>query len=243
MIRILLYLVALLAIAAGLDWLADRPGTIVVDWQGYVAETSVFRAFIMLLLLIGGALVAWSAARWLWSSPARVGRVLNRRREKRGLEALSSGIIAIGAGDRTLAARYAGQARKALPHEPLTHLLRAQTAQLAGDRATSRRIFEAMLASPDTEQLGLRGLFLEAQAEREQEAARQFAERALKLNPKLDWPIEALFDLQCRAGDWQGALDTLAVGRRQGSIDKTIANRRRDTAGRTAPPPASRAWD
>jgi HemY protein len=227
MIRILLYLVALLAIAAGLDWLADRPGIIVVDWQGYVAETSVFRAFIMLLLLIGAALVAWSAARWLWSSPARVGRVLNRRREKRGLEALSSGIIAIGAGDRTLAARYAGQARKALPHEPLTHLLRAQTAQLAGDRATSRRIFEAMLASPDTEQLGLRGLFLEAQREREQEAARQFAERALKLNPKLDWPIEALFDLQCRAGDWQGALDTLAVGRRQGSIDKTIANRRR----------------
>jgi HemY protein len=227
MIRILLYLVALLAIAAGLDWLADRPGTIVVDWQGYIAETSVFRAFIMLLLLIGTALVAWSAARWLWSSPARVGRVLNRRREKRGLEALSSGIIAIGAGDRALAARYAGQARKALPHEPLTHLLRAQTAQLAGDRATSRRIFEAMLASPDTEQLGLRGLFLEAQREREQEAARQFAERALKLNPKLDWPIEALFDLQCRAGDWQGALDTLAVGRRQGSIDKTIANRRR----------------
>jgi len=227
MTRIILYLLGLLAIAAGLDWLADRPGTIVVDWQGYIAETSVFRAFILLLLLIGAALFTWSALRWLWSSPARVGRVFNRRREKRGLDALSSGIIAIGAGDRALAARYAGQARKALPHEPLTHLLRAQSAQLAGDRATSRRIFEAMLASPDTEQLGLRGLFLEAQREREQEAARQFAERALKLNPKLDWPIEALFDLQCRVGDWPGALDTLAVGRRQGTIDKTIANRRR----------------
>jgi HemY protein len=84
-----------------------------------------------------------------------------------------------------------------------------------------------MLASPDTEQLGLRGLFLEARREGEQEAARQFAERALKLNAKLDWPIEALFDLQCRAGDWQGALDTLAIGRRQSSIDKTVANRRR----------------
>ena len=84
-----------------------------------------------------------------------------------------------------------------------------------------------MLASPDTEQLGLRGLFLEAQREGEQEAARQFAERALKLNPKLDWPVEALFDLQCRAGDWQGALDTLAIARRSGLIDKTVANRRR----------------
>jgi HemY protein len=227
MIRIVLFLLAVLALAAGLDWLADRPGTIVVDWQGYVAETSVFRAFILLLAMVGVMLLAWSALRWLWWSPATVGRILNRRREKRGLDALSSGIIAIGAGDRALAARYAGQARKALPHEPLTHLLRAQTAQLAGDRATSRRIFEAMLASPDTEQLGLRGLFLEARREGEQEAARQFAERALKLNAKLDWPIEALFDLQCRAGDWQGALDTLAIGRRQSSIDKTVANRRR----------------
>jgi HemY protein len=227
MTRIILYLIAILTIAAGLDWLADRPGTIVVEWQGYVAETSVFRAFVMLMLLIGAALLAWSALRWLWSSPATVGRFLNRRREQRGLDALSSGMIAIGAGDRSLAARYAGQARKALPNEPLTHLLRAQTAQLTGDRATSRRIFEAMLASPDTEQLGLRGLFLEAQREGEQEACRQFAERALKLNPKLDWPIEALFDLQCRAGDWQGALDTLAIGRRQNTVDKTIANRRR----------------
>ena len=155
-------------------------------------------------------MVVWSALRALWSSPAAVGRLLNRRRQKRGLDALSSGIIAIGAGDGSLAIRYAGQARKALPNEPLTHLLRAQTAQLTGDRATSRRIFEAMLASPDTEQLGLRGLFLEAQREGEREAARQFAERALKLNPKLGWPVEALFDLQCRAEDWQGALDTLA---------------------------------
>src|SRR6185295_3999558 len=147
--------------------------------------------------------------------------------QARGLDALSSGMIAIGAGDASLALRHAGQARKALPNEPLTHLLRAQTAQLIGDRTTSRRIFEAMLGSRDTEQLGLRGLFLEAQREGETEAARQFAERALALNPKLSWPVEALFDLQCHAGDWQAALDTLAIGRRIGLIDKTVAKRRR----------------
>src|SRR6185312_6775174 len=106
---------------------------------------------------------------------------------------------------------YAAQARKALPHEPLTHLLRAQAAQIGGDRATARRIFEAMLAAPETEQLGLRGLFLEAEREGEHEAARQFAERALQRNAKLGWPVEALFDLQCRAQDWQGALGTLDI--------------------------------
>jgi HemY protein len=227
MTRLVVFLVGILGVAAGLHWLADRPGTIVVEWQGYVAETSVFRAFVILMLAMGVALLVVSALRSLWSSPAAVGRFLNRRRHERGLDALSGGMIAIGAGDGSLALRHAGQARKALPNEPLTHLLRAQTAQLIGDRATSRRIFEAMLSSPDTEQLGLRGLFLEAQREGEREAARQFAERALKLNPKLGWPVEALFDLQCRAEDWQGALDTLAVGQRHNLIDKAVANRRR----------------
>jgi HemY protein len=227
MIRLLLFLLAILLLAVGLHWLADRPGTIVVEWQGYVAETSVFRAFVLLAVATGAVIVAWSALRQIWASPAIVGRYLYRRRQKRGLDALSSGIIAIGAGDRALATRYAHQARKALPNEPLTHLLRAQTAQLTGDRGTARRIYDAMLASPDTEQLGLRGLFLEAQREGEEVAARQFAERAVRLNPKLGWPVEALFELQCKAGDWHGALDTLAVGRRHGQIDKAIANRRR----------------
>jgi HemY protein len=227
MMRLIAFLLVVLAIAVGLHWLADRPGTIVVEWQGVIAETTVFRAFVILALLIGLLAVCWSLLRHIWSSPAYVGRILQRRRQKRGLDALSSGIIAIGAGDSALASRYAGQARKALPNEPLTHLLRAQTAQLTGDRTTSRRIFEAMLASRDTEQLGLRGLFLEAQREGESEAARQFAQRALVLNPKLGWPVEALFDLQCHAGDWQGALDTLAIGRRNGLVDKTVAKRRR----------------
>ena len=127
-----------------------------------------------------------------------VGTVLAKRRQKLGLDALSSGMIALGAGDRAAAMRAAIQARKSLPNEPLTHLLRAQAAQLAGDRTTARRIFEAMLASPDTEQLGLRGLFLEAQREGEIDAARHFAERAVALNPKLAWAIDALFDLQCQ---------------------------------------------
>ncbi|KAB2916749.1 MAG: heme biosynthesis protein HemY [Hyphomicrobiaceae bacterium] len=227
MTRLIVFLLGVVAIAAGLHWLADRPGTIVIEWQDYVAETTVFRAFVILAVVFGAALAVWSLLRQIWASPAAIGRLLQRRRQKRGLDALSSGIIAIGAGDRTLALRYAGQARKALPNEPLTHLLRAQAAHLTGDRATSRRIFEAMLASRDTEQLGLRGLFLEAQREGAQEAARQFAERAMALNPKLGWPVEALFDIQCKAGDWQGALDTLAVGRRHSLIDKATASRRR----------------
>lgn len=227
MIRLILYLVGVGLLATGLAWLADRPGQMLLTWQGYEIETTVFRAVVIFAILIGIAVFLWSLLRQLWNSPAAVGRMVNRRRQERGLEALSSGMIAIGAGDRSQAMRHAIQARKALPNEPLTHLLRAQAAQLSGDRTTARRIFEAMLGSKETEQLGLRGLFLEAEREGEHEAARQFADRALRLNPQLGWPIDALFELQCRASDWTGALDTLAAGKRNGHFERTIADRRR----------------
>ncbi len=227
MIRVVLYLVGVAALATGLSWLADRPGSLVINWEGYEVETSVFRAIVLLALLLATALFAWSLLRHVWTSPAMLGNYFTRRRQERGLDALSSGMIAIGAGDRSLATKFAVQARKSLPNEPLTHLLRAQAAQLSGDRATSRRIFEAMLGQPDTEQLGLRGLFLEAEREGEAEAAQQFAERAMRLNPRLGWPVEALFSLQCREGRWDEAMDTLATAKKHGHFDKAVADRRR----------------
>ncbi|HWK39483.1 MAG TPA: heme biosynthesis HemY N-terminal domain-containing protein [Hyphomicrobium sp.] len=227
MLRLIAFLIGIALLAAGLAWLADRPGELVLEWQGYRAETSVFRATVLLVALVALALFVWSILRNLWHSPAAVGNVLSKRRQKMGIDALSSGMIALGAGDKSAAMRAAVQARKSLPNEPLTHLLRAQAAQLTGDRTTARRIFEAMLASPDTEQLGLRGLFLEAQRENEREAARHFAERAVALNPKLAWAVDALFDIQCRDGDWAGALETAAIARKNGHIDRTQADRRR----------------
>lgn len=227
MMRLVLFLLGVLALAVGLSWLADQPGMLQITWHDYKISTSVFRAVVIFAVLLGFAIVAWSVVHQIWSSPAAVSHFLTRRRQRRGLDALSSGMIAIGAGDRAMATRYALQARKSLPNEPLTHLLRAQAAQLAGDKPTARRIFEAMLASPDTEQLGLRGLFLEAGREGEDEVQRQFAERALRLNPKLSWPVEALFALQCKAGNWAEALETLAIARRQHHVDKPLADRRR----------------
>ena len=147
MLRLVAYLIPVACVAWALSWLADRPGSLVINWQGREIETSVFHAVVILALLIGLSILAWSAVTQLWRSPAMLGAIFNRRRQVRGLDALSSGMIAIGAGDRALAARHAVQARKSLPNEPLTHLLRAQAAQLAGDRTTARRIFASSPAA------------------------------------------------------------------------------------------------
>jgi len=140
---------------------------------------------------------------------------------------LSRGLVAIGVGDRLLAQKYAGIARRTLPNEPLTALLKAQAAQLKGDANASRRAFEAMLDRPETELLGLRGLFLEAGRRGDGEAARAFVEQAVRRDPQLGWSVNALFDMQARAGDWAGALTTLEIARKQGHVDIATAQRRR----------------
>jgi HemY protein len=227
MIRILLFTLGVVAVAAGLAWLADRPGTISIEWLGYQIETSAFvgtlavGALVMLLILL------WGLTRYLFTRPAAVAAYVRERRRQQGYEALSRGLLAIGVGDRAQAQRYAGIAGRNLPREPLTALLRAQAAQLKGDRGAARRAFQAMLDQPETELLGLRGLFLEARRSNDTEAARALAEQAVKRDPRLAWGVTALFDLQARAGDYEGALDTLAIARTNGHVEPEVALRRR----------------
>ena len=227
MIRVLFFILCVVAAALGLAWFADRPGTITVEWLGYQIETSALVGALAIVALVVILVLLWAVLRYLLTRPAAIAAYTRERRKQQGLDALSRGLLAIGVGDRALAQRYAGIARRNLPNEPLTALLRAQAAQLKGDRAAARRAFEVMLDEPATELLGVRGLFLEAKRSNDLDAARALAERAVKRDPKLAWGVNALFDLQAREGDWDGALNTLAIARQNGDLDRNVAARRR----------------
>ena len=227
MIRVLIFTLCVVAAAAGLAWFADRPGTVTVQWLGYQVETSAFVGTIAVGALVIALIAIWAFLRYLFTRPAAITAHVHERRRRHGYDALSRGLLAIGVGDRTQAQRYAGIAGRNLPRDPLTALLRAQAAQLKGDKAAARRAFEAMLDRPETELLGLRGLFLEAKRGDDSEGARTFAEQAVKRDPKLAWGVNALFDLQARAADFDSALDTLAIARDNGHVNPNIALRRR----------------
>ncbi len=227
MLQMALFFVFVLLIAFGFSWLSDQPGSILINFSGYERLFTPVEFVITFLVIFGTLFGFWMLMQRVVNIPAVIASFFKKRREKRGLAALSAGLIAVGIGDRSASNRYASQARKSLPNEPLTALLRAQSAQMIGDRATARRIYEAMLGAPDTELLGLRGLFLEAQHENEDEAAFQFAEQAVALNPKLQWSVIALFQFQCKKGDWAGALKTLEIAKHNKHFERSVANRRR----------------
>jgi HemY protein len=209
MIRVVLFLISLALIALGFAWLADRPGEVAVTWLGYRIETSVMVAGLAVGMLVLAILLLWSIIRGVLRSPEQVSLFFRHRRAVKGYLALSRGLIAIGAGDLRLARRSADEAARLAPGDPLTLLLTAQSAQMAGDRAAAESAFREMIKRDETKLLGLRGLYIEAQRREDMHAARLAAEEAAKVAPSLAWAGQAVLDDRCAAGDWQGALAAL----------------------------------
>jgi HemY protein len=227
MIRIVLYFLMVAAAAWGLSWIADRPGSLTVEWLGYDIQTSVFIAAVVLILSFAIlALLIWLGI-LTWTAPKRFASHLKRRSERIGQEAVRRGIFAAGAGDKLAALKAGAIAKKHVPEEPLALLLEAQSAQLNDDAIASRQAFERMLEKPEMAELGLRGLFVEAKKVGQHEAAKQFAERALAANPALSWPSSALFEIHCREGDWRAALRTLGVAKQHKHLRRAESDRRR----------------
>lgn len=227
MMRIAVFLAILALIALGAAWFADRPGEIVLTWQGWRVTTSLMVAAVALLVLIVASILFWSFLRFLGRSPQRVAHYFEERRQLRGWRAISRGLIAVGTGNALLAQRSAGEARKLLTKEPLTLLLSAQAAQLSGDSKSAENDFRGMLEHDATRLLGLHGLYVEAQRRGDPVAALAFAEEAAKADAALGWAGDAVLEFRCRAGDWPGALDALQRQIDAKAVNKATGKRRR----------------
>ncbi len=227
MIRVVIYLVIVGLLALGAAWLADRPGEVAITWQGLRIETSLMVMGFALAAIVVIAMLLWALIRNILRSPDVIATLLRNRRGARGYSAISQGLIAIGSGDMKAARRYADEARRIAPNEPLTLLLGAQAAQLAGDRGSAERTFRAMAGRDDTKLLGLHGLFMEARRRGDAIAARLYAEEAAQDAPALGWAGHAVLEFRSTAGDWTGALDVVERNMKSGLIDKAAYRRQR----------------
>lgn len=235
MIRILVFALFVLALAAGFAWLADRPGEMSIIWQGQRADMSLMVAATLVVSLIAAVMFCWWIVRVVWTSPHSIQRYFRARKRDRGYQALSTGLIAAGAGDAATARKMHARTKGLLSadQEPLIHLLEAQAAMIEGRHDDARKKFELMADDPETRELGLRGLYLEARRLGANEAARQYAERAAQKAPQLPWATEAALEYRSQAEDWDEALRLLGDGR-SGSPEEKKAYARRKAVLLTA---------
>lgn len=227
MIRLLTSLAVLAAFALGLAWLADQPGEVTVPWQGKTYHLPPAKAAIFLLAVFVVLLLAWGLLRTLWRLPRAARRAQRKRKRARGFHAVTRGMIAVGSGDVRAAQRQALEAERILGAEPLALLLRAQAAQLSGDRRGAEDAFKAMLADQETKPLALRGLFIEAKRRNDRNAARMFAAEAVKAVPASPWAGAALLEFQTFDKDWGSALATLQRNADNKLIDRALFKRHR----------------
>src|SRR3984957_13709315 len=227
MYRIILFLVLIALAAWGAAWVADQSGEFALTWGGYRVETSLPVFALAIGIVVVAALLVWSIVHGLWKMPDRVRRRRRERRHARGRRAITHGLLAIGHGDSAAARLHADVARRHASDDPLALLLRAQSAQLDGDRIGAQSAFRAMAERPDTRLLGLRGLFIEAQRADDPLSAVGIAEEALKLAPSSTWASQAVLGFRCAGGDWNGALAILDNNLASGLIDKATYRRQR----------------
>ncbi len=207
--RALLYIAKLAVVVAVAVWLAYQPSQVSIDFMGYRIETAVGILVLAVFLVAVLATIGYRYWRLFMDAPGSIGRSFREGRRRRGYKALTQGMVAVAAGDKEEARKWARKAEVLKEEPPLTLLLAAQAAQLEGDDQAAKRYFHAMLESDETRFLGLRGCLMQALREGDQEAALDFVRRAHAMRPKTAWVLTALFDLTQATGDLEGAQQAL----------------------------------
>lgn len=223
---VLVFIIALAAIAFGLEWVVDHPGSLTLVWGDYHVETSIATAVAAIIVAVVALLFLWTALTSVIGVPWRLSARRAHRVREKGFNAITRGIAAVAAGDATLARKAALDAQKHLPAEPLTKYLKAQAAQLAGDTGKAQAAFHEMTLHDDTKLLGLRGLHVEAKRRDDPEAAHHFAKAAHKISP-LPWAGQAILEHHTALGEWDKARAALEESFNANALDYVTAQRLR----------------
>ena len=208
-LRVFLSLILLAAVATIAAWLTETPGAVTLVWGDWRIDTSVaiLVLVVVLFFLCGAGL--YRVWRLVLGAPRAMMQGRAARRREGGYRALTSGMIAIAAGDAAEARRQARKASEVLGRPAGALLIGAQAAQMEGRAATARKFYDAMLEQPDTELLGVRGLLGLAEQAGDDAAALALAERARQLSPRAPWALTRLFRLQIGQRRWEDAEATL----------------------------------
>lgn len=220
------FLFVIAGLAAGGAWLADNPGDFAVTWFGYRIETSFALVAVLLILFMALLLYVYRLLLRTIGGPVALLTWASTRRQVRGQEALRQGLVAVAAGNPSEVRKLAARANALLNDPPLTLLLSAQAAQLEGDEKRAAKAYKKMLDNPETEFLGLRGLFLQSARSGNRLEALGLAERAFELQPETPWVFNALFELQSAIGEWSAAAQTLEKSVASKHIEAGVARRR-----------------
>ncbi len=211
MIRVLIFILSVIFVAGAVTFFASMSERI--EAEAFGLKYDIHAGAAIAAMFISALLLIFTTA-WFKDLAALPGKLRAREKEARrarGVAALTRGLEAVAVGDAADAQHHARVAHRNLDDSALTRLLTAQAAEVAGDEKTAGENFAAMLEAPETEFLGLRGLYLRAMRAGDKGAARGYAERAFKLRANAKWAFESVFELGLERGAWGETRNALEI--------------------------------
>ncbi|WP_052726509.1 heme biosynthesis protein HemY [Devosia epidermidihirudinis] len=226
MIRLALWIVGSLVVAALAAWMISLPGTLSLEVGGYRMQPRLGTAVFIFILIAIVVIVVWAIIRRILAAPRAMARRGRERRREQGVEALSDAIIALQAGDAARARSLARDAQARLPSNAAARLLEARADLALGDMPAAREHYRALIASEKTAIAALTGLYDQARAQNRPESALTFARKALALAPSSGWAADAVFDDLVRRGQWAEAVAMVNVEQASSREDRARKRRR-----------------
>lgn len=225
MIRSLWLLVKVGVMIGIVVWLADRPGTISIDWLDYKIRFHVGIFLLMLLGMVMLGIFLFGIIKAILDFPKTYSRYRGIMNKDKGMRALTLGLSAVAAGDTKNAVYQSHRATQFLHEdEPLPKLLAAQAARLDGRDLDAAKSFMALLEHKDTAFLGVRGLLQTTLDSGDYAGSLELARKALEMQPHRAWILRMVYDLEIRHHLWTDALKTLYRAEKNGAIPTNKAN-------------------
>ncbi|AVX02952.1 heme biosynthesis protein HemY [Maritalea myrionectae] len=209
MIRIFIIVAFSLAVAWGASFIMSVPGSVAITGFGYQMQPSLGVVLFALILLMLLTIFVWAIIRRIFGIPALFSRANEKRKQRKGVDALSNAIIALQTGDPNKARQLAREARLKLEGNTAAQLLEAQANMQLGELKQARLQYREMIEDPKTAIAALSGLYEQARRQNREDAAVQFAQKAASLSPKLAWAQKAIFAHMAKQGDYEDALAQL----------------------------------
>lgn len=233
LLKIVIFLGVVVAGTWGVSSLLEADGGIRLSVAGVEVTLGPLESLIALIVLmvaswllfkIVGLVVAF--VRFALGDTTAINRFFDRRRERKGYDALAEGMMALASGESRLAMTKAAKAERLLEKPELTTLLTAQAAEQAGDATTASEAYKRLLQDDKTRFVGVRGLMKQQLDNGETSKALKLAEKAFALKPKHSETQDTLLQLQANAHDWSGARRTLGAKLKHGGLPRDVHKRR-----------------
>lgn len=231
--KVLFFVAVVVLVSLASTILVEMGGTLRIaigGWEFSLGPLQMVIAAVALFLVIWGLIkvvgLIVATFKFLIGDETALSRYFDRNRERRGYQAVSDGLIALASGEGRLAMIKAQRAQKYLDQPELTTLLLAQAAEVAGDGQKAAEAYKALLATPETRFVGIRGLMKQKLAEGDTFTALALAEKAFAMKPRHAETQDILLKLQSESSDWTGARETLRAKQKGGALPKDVYKRR-----------------